>query len=277
MKQINRLIKSFFILLLVFVFTTTVKAGISCGKSIDITKSTKEYSAHFDVLTSTCTWSEIVGYQSFPLDHYPEKEEVVDFGQDILQDTLERIKNTSLKDSYEQMPSAIALDITRCDAAEASIDTHFDCTVSWGSSHGCNQNTERYYYYDIWSKKYIEGERCKDYTRWCVCGSGLNETVKANGCCKDPCPAGCSEPYSAVDLSRHFAKQIRMAGAINAGTEKARKGKIPIGTMTKTLNNIGGTFDPGFLTDSAGLKWAGEAKSPTNKDNSPPYSMILHP
>lgn len=201
MKNRNLIFKILLFITLLFVYSFNINADTAGEGCIRIDKTTDGTPSHFDVEGSTCTWSRIVGYESFSLDHYPSAEEAMQYGHDLLDKQLEKIKNTQNIEIYEQAKNTSSLVVTRCDSGAAAIATDFSCTASWGAANSCNNKMK------CWD--WDEHGRCTDYdcdgyVRVCSCGEYyqmISPSGKGN-CCKKCEMDDCSFDGDKGDLQK---------------------------------------------------------------------------
>ena len=209
MKCINRLIKTFFIITLVFVFSTTIKAGVSGGSCLNITRSAEDAPAHFDVSATTCSWQNIVGWKTFPLGNsYPSGSELVAFGNDYLEEQIEYYKNQYGVSAYEELKNSNALTFVRCNSGAAAIATSYNCTASWGASNSCSGSKycskKQTVAYKI-GKKIFYDEVCVEYKcryrQTCACGTAyMVYQGDELQCCSHSCVSKCSEAVANPDM-----------------------------------------------------------------------------
>ena len=227
MKCMNRIIKTIFIITLVFIFSSTIKAGVSGGRCLSISKESKDSAAHFDIETSTCTWGKVVGYKSYPLNRYPSGKEAMAFGDDLIEDQVRAIQISSAKEAYEQMASANSLTVTRCDSGGAFIATEFHCDATWGAANSCNSNRYCYRKSSCCTMRDKHGVciasepcgceewKCK-YTQICRCGtSSVMFSGDESKCCPHQCATSCTELANKPQWDRSNNKHSEYKSALD--------------------------------------------------------------
>ena len=254
MKNRNLIFKILLFITLLFVYSFNINADTAGEGCIKIDKTTDGTPAHFDVEGSTCTWSKIVSWKDYSLDHYPSAEEAMQYGHDLLDKQLERIKNTQNIETYEQAKNTSSLLVTRCDSGSAAIVTNYHCNATWGASNGCKIDERCVADDDGHPCAYKE---CEKATRICQCGESVGELVDYACNCK-PCPyeTECTFDQDNKDAGKTYiqANNVTSMSDITKATGKTNINQLTVGDYLKVFKGINNLKEAQSVYDNDGLK-----------------------